>query len=57
MGARWIGEIGITGVAAANAAGRRVRDLPITPEVPVSSSFPDCQHLRCHPEELAEGAR
>ena len=37
-GARGIGEIGITGVAAAianaiyNATGRRVRDLPITPE-------------------------
>jgi xanthine dehydrogenase YagR molybdenum-binding subunit len=36
MGARGIGEIGITGVAAAisnaiyNATGRRVRDLPIT---------------------------
>lgn len=36
MGARGIGEIGITGVAAAvanavyNACGRRVRDLPIT---------------------------
>jgi xanthine dehydrogenase YagR molybdenum-binding subunit len=35
-GARGIGEIGITGVAAAianavfNATGRRVRDLPIT---------------------------
>ena len=38
MGARGIGEIGITGVAAAvanavfNATGRRVRDLPITLE-------------------------
>ena len=36
MGARGIGEIGITGVAAAvanavfSATGRRVRDLPIT---------------------------
>jgi xanthine dehydrogenase YagR molybdenum-binding subunit len=36
MGARGIGEIGITGVGAAvanavyNATGRRVRDLPIT---------------------------
>jgi xanthine dehydrogenase YagR molybdenum-binding subunit len=36
LGARGIGEIGITGVAAAvanavfNATGRRVRDLPIT---------------------------
>ena len=36
MGARGIGEIGITGVAAAianavfNATGKRVRDLPIT---------------------------
>ena len=36
MGARGVGEIGITGVAAAvanavfNATGRRVRDLPIT---------------------------
>jgi xanthine dehydrogenase YagR molybdenum-binding subunit len=38
MGAHGIGEIGITGVAAAvanaiyNATGRRVRDLPITPD-------------------------
>ncbi len=38
MGARGIGEIGITGTGAAvanavfNATGRRVRDLPITPE-------------------------
>jgi len=36
MGAHGVGEIGITGVAAAvanavfNATGRRVRDLPIT---------------------------
>ena len=36
MGARGVGEIGITGVAAAvanaihNATGRRVRELPIT---------------------------
>jgi len=38
IGAKGIGEIGITGVAAAianaiyNATGRRVRELPITPE-------------------------
>lgn len=38
MGAHGIGEIGITGVAAAvanavfNATGRRIRDLPITPD-------------------------
>jgi xanthine dehydrogenase YagR molybdenum-binding subunit len=38
LGAKGIGEIGITGVAAAvanavyHATGRRVRDLPITPE-------------------------
>ena len=38
MGARGIGEIGITGVAAAianavfNATGVRVRDLPLTPD-------------------------
>ena len=38
MGAHGIGEMGITGVAAAvanaiyNATGRRVRDLPITPD-------------------------
>jgi len=38
LGARGIGEIGITGVAAAvanavyHATGKRVRDLPITPE-------------------------
>ncbi|MGI8467567.1 MAG: xanthine dehydrogenase family protein molybdopterin-binding subunit, partial [Pyrinomonadaceae bacterium] len=38
IGARGIGEIGITGVAAAvanavfNATGKRVRDLPITPD-------------------------
>jgi xanthine dehydrogenase YagR molybdenum-binding subunit len=38
MGARGIGEIGITGVAAAianavfNAIGKRVRDLPLTPD-------------------------
>jgi xanthine dehydrogenase YagR molybdenum-binding subunit len=38
MGARGIGEIGITGVAAAianavfNATGQRVRDLPLTPD-------------------------
>jgi xanthine dehydrogenase YagR molybdenum-binding subunit len=38
MGARGIGEIGITGTAAAvanaayNATGKRIRDLPITPD-------------------------
>jgi len=38
LGARGIGEIGITGVAAAvanavfNATGKRIRDLPITPD-------------------------
>jgi xanthine dehydrogenase YagR molybdenum-binding subunit len=38
MGAHGIGEIGITGVAAAianavyHATGTRVRDLPITPD-------------------------
>jgi xanthine dehydrogenase YagR molybdenum-binding subunit len=38
MGARGIGEIGVTGVAAAianaafNATGKRVRDLPLTPD-------------------------
>jgi xanthine dehydrogenase YagR molybdenum-binding subunit len=38
MGAHGVGEIGITGVAAAvanaiyNATGTRVRDLPITPD-------------------------
>lgn len=38
LGARGIGEIGITGTAAAvanaiyHATGKRVRDLPITPE-------------------------
>ena len=38
MGARGIGEIGITGVAAAvanavyHATGKRVRELPITPD-------------------------
>lgn len=38
MGAHGIGEIGITGVAAAvanavyHATGKRIRDLPITPE-------------------------
>jgi xanthine dehydrogenase YagR molybdenum-binding subunit len=38
LGARGIGEIGVTGMAAAianaiyNATGRRVRDLPITPD-------------------------
>ncbi len=38
LGARGIGEIGITGVPAAianavfNATGKRVRDLPITPD-------------------------
>ncbi len=38
MGARGIGEIGITGMAAAianavyHATGQRIRDLPITPE-------------------------
>jgi xanthine dehydrogenase YagR molybdenum-binding subunit len=36
MGARGVGEIGITGVGAAvanavfNATGKRIRDLPIT---------------------------
>jgi len=38
MGVKGVGEIGITSVAAAianavyNATGRRVRDLPITPD-------------------------
>jgi xanthine dehydrogenase YagR molybdenum-binding subunit len=38
LGCRGIGEIGITGVAAAianavyHATGKRIRDLPITPE-------------------------
>ncbi len=38
LGARGIGEIGITGVAAAiangifNATGKRLRDLPMTPD-------------------------
>jgi xanthine dehydrogenase YagR molybdenum-binding subunit len=38
MGARGVGEIGITGVAAAvanavfNATGKRIRDLPLTPD-------------------------
>jgi xanthine dehydrogenase YagR molybdenum-binding subunit len=38
LGVRGVGEIGITGVAAAvanaayHASGRRVRDLPIVPE-------------------------
>jgi xanthine dehydrogenase YagR molybdenum-binding subunit len=38
LGVRGLGEIGITGIAAAianavyNATGKRVRDLPITPE-------------------------
>jgi xanthine dehydrogenase YagR molybdenum-binding subunit len=38
MGARGIGEIGITGITAAianaiyNASGKRIRDLPITPD-------------------------
>jgi xanthine dehydrogenase YagR molybdenum-binding subunit len=38
LGAKGVGEIGVTGVAAAianavyHATGRRVRDLPITPE-------------------------
>lgn len=38
MGARGIGEIGIAGVAAAianaafNATGKRIRDLPMTPD-------------------------
>jgi xanthine dehydrogenase YagR molybdenum-binding subunit len=38
MGVRGVGEIGITGVAAAianaiyHATGKRIRDLPITPD-------------------------
>ena len=38
LGARGIGEIGITGAAAAivnavfNATGKRIRDLPVTPD-------------------------
>lgn len=38
IGARGIGEIGITGAAAAianavfNATGKRIRDLPLTPD-------------------------
>ncbi len=38
IGARGVGEIGITGVAAAianaifNATGKRIRDLPMTPD-------------------------
>lgn len=44
MGARGIGEIGITGVGAAvanaiyNATGKRVRDLPITLDKVLASS-------------------
>jgi xanthine dehydrogenase YagR molybdenum-binding subunit len=43
MGARGIGEIGITGVAAAianavfNATGARIRDLPLTPDKVLST--------------------
>jgi len=38
LGAKGVGEIGITGVAAAianaiyHATGKRIRDLPITPD-------------------------
>jgi xanthine dehydrogenase YagR molybdenum-binding subunit len=43
LGARGIGEIGITGVAAAvanavfNATGRRIRDLPLTLDKVIAS--------------------
>ncbi len=43
LGARGIGEIGITGVAAAianavyHATGKRFRDLPITPDALLSA--------------------
>jgi xanthine dehydrogenase YagR molybdenum-binding subunit len=43
LGARGIGEIGITGITAAianavyNATGKRVRDLPITPDKLIAS--------------------
>lgn len=46
MGCRGIGEIGITGVAAAignavyHATGRRVRDLPITPDKLLTTPSP-----------------
>ena len=44
LGIRGVGEIGITGVAAAvanavyNATGKRVRDLPLLPEKIMSSA-------------------
>ena len=46
MGAKGIGEIGITGTAAAignavhHATGRRIRDLPITPAELLTSREP-----------------
>jgi xanthine dehydrogenase YagR molybdenum-binding subunit len=49
LGARGIGEIGITGAAAAianavfNATGKRVRQLPITPDKLIESPVPASQ--------------
>jgi xanthine dehydrogenase YagR molybdenum-binding subunit len=51
IGARGVGEIGITGVAAAvanaiyNATGERVRDLPITPEKILSPETSEQQKI------------
>jgi xanthine dehydrogenase YagR molybdenum-binding subunit len=51
IGARGVGEIGITGVAAAvanaiyNATGKRVRDLPITPEKILSPDASEQQKI------------
>ena len=48
MGARGLGEIGITGVAAAianalyHATGKRMRELPITPDKLIVSTTPPC---------------
>jgi len=49
MGGKGVGEIGITGVAAAvanavfNATGARIRDLPITPDKVLSAMAAECR--------------
>jgi xanthine dehydrogenase YagR molybdenum-binding subunit len=61
MGARGVGEIGITGVAAAvanavyNATGRRIRDLPITLDKLLEAPLPGLGQPRNRPLRFRRG--